>query len=106
MLRLAFLFVLFGACTALRAEPPTAQFAAAQLELAQSELDGATGALRMRDHALARQLAAQAHLDARLAWGMTESPFVRRAALEVARSADRLRTQGVLSASVEGPGVP
>jgi hypothetical protein len=94
------LVILFGACTALRAEPPTAQFAAAQLELAQSELDEATGALRMQDYAQARQLAAQAHLDARLAWGMTESPFVRRGALEVARRADRLRAQGVLSASV------
>ena len=92
--------MLFGACTALRAEPPTAQFAAAQLELAQTELDGATGALQMRNYALARRLAAQAHLDARLAWGMTESPFVRRAALEVTRSADRYARRGVLSASV------
>ena len=106
MLRLAVLMILFGGCTALRAEPPTARYAAAQLEFAQSELDEATGALRMRDYALARQLAAQAQLDARLAWGMTESPFVRREALEIILSADRLRTQGVLSASVGSPAVP
>lgn len=98
--------ILLGASSAVRAEPPTARYAAAQLELAQSELDGASGALRMQDYASARQLAAQAHLDARLAWGMTESPFVRRAALDIVRRADRLRGQGVLSASVGGRAAP
>jgi hypothetical protein len=82
------------------AEPPTARYAAAQLALAQSELDGARAALQMHDYPLARQLAAQADLDARLAWAMSDSPFLRRAALDLARRADRLRTQGVFSESV------
>ena len=102
MLRLAVLLTLLGACTLVRSEPPTARYAAAQLELAQTELDGARAALLMHDYALARQLAAQAHLDARLAWRMTESPFLRRAALDALQSADRLRTQGVLPARAGG----
>jgi hypothetical protein len=60
----------------------------------------------MQDYALARQLAAQAHLDARLAWGMTESPFLRREAGEIARRAERVRAQGALSASAGGRAAP
>jgi hypothetical protein len=60
----------------------------------------------MQDYALARQLAAQAHLDARLAWGMTESPFLRREAIEVVRQADRLLAQDVFSASVGSRAAP
>ena len=104
VLRLAAVVSLFAVCTALRAEPPTARYAAVQLELARSELDGARGALRMQDYVLALQLATQAHLDGRLAWGMTESPLVRSEALEIVRRADRLRAQGVLSAAGIGSG--
>jgi len=98
MLRIALSLILLGAGTGVRAEPPTAPFAAAQLQIAENELDGARAALQMNDHALARRLAAQAQLDARLAWGMTESPFVRRAALELARRAARMGSQGVVAA--------
>jgi hypothetical protein len=103
-LRRALSILLLGACTALRAELPTAPYAAGQLELAQAELDGARGALEMQDYAMARQLAAQAQLDARLAWAMTDSPFVRRAALEIGMRAERLRLQGSPAAGVDaGP---
>ena len=98
MLRLIFLGLLLAASGALKAEPPASHFAAAQLDMAQAELDSATAALQTHQYALARQLAAQARLDARLAWGMTESAFVRQAALELARRAAGLRTQGVLAA--------
>jgi hypothetical protein len=100
MLRALLTLLLLSACTVLRAEPPTAPYAGAQLRFAEAELDGAIAALRINDHARARQLAAQAQLDARLAWGMTRSPFVRRAALELARRAERLRSRGVLAGGV------
>jgi hypothetical protein len=102
-LRLAVLAVFFGACATVHAEPPAARYAAAQLDFALSELQRAKAALGVHDYALARQLAAQAHLDARLAWGMTNSPLLRREALELAAVADRLRTHGVLSASSHNP---
>ena len=105
MLRLVLSLILLSACAGLRAELPTAPYAAAQLNLAETELDGARAALQMNDHALARQLAAQAQLDARLAWGMTDSPFVRRAALELARRAERMGSQGAL-ATGPAPGTP
>jgi len=96
------LLVFFCACTGLRAEPPTAPYAAAQLAVAESELDRARAALRVNDHAAARQLAEQAQLDARLAWGMTESAFVRRAAIELGRRAERMASRRVLAAGSAG----
>lgn len=98
---LVVLFVLFGACTGVRAEPPTARYAGAQLGMAQAELDEARAALQTNDRARALQLAAQAQLDARLAWGMTDSAFVRREALELGARAGRIGGPGVLAA---GPG--
>jgi len=95
---LVVLFGLFGACTGVCAQPPTAAYAAAQLDMAQAELDGARAALQTNDRARALQLAAQAQLDARLAWGMTDSPFVRREALELAWRAERIGAPGVLAA--------
>jgi hypothetical protein len=82
----------------LRAEPDTAQYAPAQLEVAQAQLEQAQVALAQHDYAAARRLAAQAQLDARLAWSMTESPFLRRAAVELNRRAERLRRRGLLAA--------
>ncbi|HWJ00297.1 MAG TPA: hypothetical protein VNU96_14875 [Burkholderiales bacterium] len=99
-IRLGLGLLLVGASGALWAEAPASAFAAAQLEFAQSELDRAKAALQTRDYSLARQLAGQALLDARLAWGMTESTFVRTGAAEVARRAERLSAQGLLSAGI------
>jgi uncharacterized protein DUF4398 len=98
--RLTILALLVGASCPLQANPATAPYAGEQLDFAQSELDAARQALQTHDYELARLLAAQAQLDARLAWGMTESAFLRRDALEVARQAHRLRTQGVLSTGI------
>ena len=91
--------LLVGASSALQADPATAPYAGGQLGFAQSELDEAGRALQMNDYTLARRLAAQANLDARLAWAMTDSALVRRDALEVARQASRLGAQGAPSAS-------
>jgi hypothetical protein len=103
MLRLALSLFLSGACTGLCAEPPTAPYAAAQLEFAQTELEGARAALRNNDYVMALRLAAQAQLDARLAWGMTRSPFVRRAARELAQRAERLAARTAIARAGPGP---
>jgi hypothetical protein len=89
---------LLGACSVLHAEPPVAQFAGAQLRMAEAALEQARAALQARDYPAARQLAAQAGLDARLAWGMSESNALRRAAVEVNRQAERLRWRGLVAA--------
>ncbi|HEX6266591.1 MAG TPA: DUF4398 domain-containing protein [Burkholderiales bacterium] len=73
------------------AQPATAQLAPAQLRLAESELQLAEEALAQRDYERARQLAAQAGLDARIAYGMTDSAFLRREAAQVHEQSARLR---------------
>jgi hypothetical protein len=89
--------VLLAAFGAARAEPPTAQFAGAQLGMAEAALEHARAALALHDYPKATQLAAQAALDAQLAWRMSESAAVRRAAVEVKRQAERLRWRGLLA---------
>ncbi|HEX6318091.1 MAG TPA: DUF4398 domain-containing protein [Burkholderiales bacterium] len=79
------------ACGTARAEPPIAAFAPAQLRLAEDVLQRAEEALAQRDYELARRLAAQAGLDARLAYGMTDSAFLRRDAARVHERSARLR---------------
>ena len=94
--------VLLGAFPAAHADPATAQFAGAQLLMAQTALEGARAALQQHDYAMARRLAAQASLDARLAWGMTDSAAARRDAAEFSRQAERLRWRSMLGGSSEG----
>jgi hypothetical protein len=94
--------LLVAAVCSTRADPAVAQFAGAQLDMAQAQLDQARAALRTHDYATARRLAALAGLDARLAWGMTESDALRRLAIEVGREAERLRSRSLLSAGT-GP---
>jgi hypothetical protein len=84
------------------AEPPVAQFAGAQLSMAEAALEQAAVAMRAQDYALARRLAAQAGLDARLAWRMTASPAMRQAAVEVNRRAEQLRWRGLVAAGGAG----
>lgn len=99
LLRAFLTLVLLGAALAARADDSaTAMYAGAQLRLAQSELDGARAALHAHDYARARQLAAQAQLDCRLAWAMSDSHAVRRAAVELNLQAERLRWQGLVAA--------
>jgi hypothetical protein len=102
MPRLALTLLLLSACTGLRADPPAAQFAGAQLRMAEAALEMARAALQAHDYSRARQLASQAGLDAQLAWGMTESGAVRRAAVDINRQAERLRSRGVLAGGASG----
>ena len=98
--------LLLSVLSAARAEPPAAQFAGAQLGMAEAALEQARAALALHEYPKARQLAAQAALDARLAWGMSESPAVRRVAVEVSRQAERLRWRGVVAAGAPRPAAP
>lgn len=74
-----------------------ARYAGAQLGVAQAELERSRAALEVYDYAAARRLAAQAELDARLAWQMSESAAVRGAAVQIAGEAERLRWRGVIA---------
>ena len=80
---------------AARAEPGAAAFAGAQLDMARAALDQARQAFDSSDYASARRLAEQAGLDARLAFGMTESDIVRRTALQIGGEAEWLRSRGI-----------
>jgi hypothetical protein len=93
------LFVLFGS---VHADPAVAQFAGAQLGMAEAALEEARVALKAGDYVRARYLAVQAGLDARLAWSMTRSEVLRRAAVEVNRRAERLRWRGLVAAGDGG----
>jgi hypothetical protein len=97
MLRLACALLVAGACCAARADPAVAQFAGAQLGVAEAALEAGRAALAVNDYAAARRYAAQASLDARLAWGMTESQALRLSAIEINRRAQQLRWQGLMA---------
>ena len=102
-LRTVAALVLLTVFSAARADPAVAQFAGAQLGMAEAALEQARAALKAHDYALARRLAAQAALDARLAWRMSSSEALRRAAVEVNRRADRVRWRGLVAAGAPAP---
>ena len=97
---LCVLALAFAACTAARGEPATARYAPAQLGFAETGLQRASEASARGDLLLAQRLSAQARLDARLAWSMSESKALRRAAAEVHRRALRLERWMVRAAPV------
>jgi len=67
------------------AGPATERYAPVQLQVARAALDRAEQMLREGRGDAARRLAAQASLDARLAWAMTDSPFLREQAAALYR---------------------
>lgn len=71
----AVLFVLFAA--AAQAEPATARYAPVQMQAARTSLETARSLLRQGRGEAARRLAAQAATDARIAWSMSDSPYLR-----------------------------
>lgn len=88
----ACLFSLFLAlAAAARADPAaTERYAPAQLRVANDLLERARAAAARGDSALAGKLAWQASFDARLAWGMSDSPHLRSEAAEVGGAASAL----------------
>lgn len=81
------------------AEDATARYAPAQLEMARQSLERAREAMVMGQGSLAGELAWQASVDARLAWGMTDSWAVRAPAARIASEAARLVRQAVAARS-------
>ena len=73
-----------------RAGTSISDFAPGQLRHAEALLQQAKDALARGDHERMRQLAAQAALDARLAYGMTDSGFIRQDAIAVHEESERL----------------
>jgi hypothetical protein len=108
MLRLLVALLLASAAaTSARAEAPVARFAPLQLQIARESMREA----RLRaatDPVMAGNLARQAGLDARLAWGMSSSLPLRAAAAEVASdSAALLHQLGMRAArSADASGTP
>ena len=80
---LCLLALALAGSSAAQAEPATARYAPAQLGFAETELQRAGEASTRGDVVLAQRLTAQARLDARLAWSMSESKTLRRAAAEI-----------------------
>jgi hypothetical protein len=72
------------------AEAPTERYAPAQLGVARELLEQARAAFALGDARRAKTLAWQASFDARLAWGMTESPYLRAEAARVGSAASAL----------------
>jgi hypothetical protein len=75
---------------ALPDEPATERYAPAQLRMGHDLLERARAAAARGEAGLAGHLAWQASLDARLAWGMTDSPALRAEAAELGGSANAL----------------
>jgi hypothetical protein len=77
-------------CLPIHAEPATARYAPAQLRFAEEGLARAGDARARGELLLAERLAAQASLDARLAWSMSEAPALRHEAVQTHRRAAAL----------------
>ena len=88
--RVLFSLLLLLAVPAARADPATERYAPGQLRVAEAFLENARAAAALGDLERAGRLAWQASLDARLAWGMTESEQLRAEAAEVGRAAGAL----------------
>ena len=71
----------------LLAEPATERYAASQLRVAEEGLEDAMAAKARGQVDAAAAFAAQASLDARLAWSMSESPAIKREAAKIHRGA-------------------
>jgi len=88
-------FVLLAACLALctpvsAGDRATERYAPDQLQMAQSSLDLARAAAAAGDAQLVGTYAWQASVDARLAWGMSDSAAVRGPAVRILDEANRL----------------
>lgn len=75
------------------ADAATEQYAPVQLGVARDLLERARARAALGEVVLAARLAWQASFDARLAWGMTESQYLRAEAAEVGGAASTLLRQ-------------
>jgi hypothetical protein len=95
------LLALHAACV-LADEPATGGYAGAQLGFAEEELARAHAAYASNDFTTGSRLASQAALDARLAWSMSDSAILRRAAVDVFGRAERLRARSIIAGGASG----
>jgi hypothetical protein len=102
-MRHAFLLACFFALPAAAAPLATERYAPDQLEMAQQSLLRARAASQLGDRSLAGKLAWEASVDARLAYGMSESPSVQNAAAEVLSEAQSLAHQAATATTTERP---
>jgi len=102
-MRHAFLLACFIALPAAAAPPATERYAPDQLEMAQQSLLQARAASQLGDRSLAGRLAWQASVDARLAYGMSDSPAVQSAAAQVLGEAQRLAHEAASATTSERP---
>jgi Domain of unknown function (DUF4398) len=75
------------------ADPATERYAPAQLRVAKVFLERARAHAALGELDQAGELARQASFDARLAWAMTESVYLRAEAAEVGGAASALVTR-------------
>jgi len=100
-MRIAGLLACVLATTLAYAEPATARYAPVQLQIARAALEEARAAAALGERARATRLAWQAQVNARITWAMTEAPFIRRDAADIAqRAAELMRPAGIAQASV------
>jgi len=109
-MRLARLFPIFALACALAAsgaayaERATEIFAPTQISVARDLLDHARAAASVHDYAQASAYAQEAQVDARLAWGMTDSAPLHAEAAQIASQAAALAAEKGYSAPNAGGG--
>ena len=85
------------------AEPATARYAPLQIQAARNALEGAKHMLRQGREAAARRLATQAATDARLAWAMTDSEYLRAQAAAIYAGSARIDRNALSLSMKEEP---
>ncbi len=84
-------------------EPATARYAPLQVQAARTALEGAKRMLRQGREAAARRLATQAATDARLAWAMTDSEYLRAQAAAIYAGSARIDRNALSLSMKEEP---
>ena len=93
MRALASIVLFFLLAAPAHADLATERYASAQLRVARDFLESARAHAALGELGQAGALARQANLEARLAWGMTESEHLRAEAAEVGGAASALVTR-------------
>lgn len=93
-----------AASGAAHAERATEVFAPTQISVARDLLDRARAAESAHDYAQASAYAQEAQVDARLAWGMTDSTALHAEAAQIAGQAAALAAESGYSAPNAGGG--
>jgi hypothetical protein len=101
---LAVLGCAIAASGAAHAERATEVFAPTQISVARDLLDHARAAESAHDYAQASAYAQEAQVDARLAWGMTDSTALHAEAAQIAGQAAALAAAAGYSAPNSGGG--